>query len=68
MMNIVVSAIDAEIAVLKEVRALLAGKPEDPRHKGRGRRKRSRMSVEARARIAAAQRKRWATWKKKQTA
>ena len=47
--------IDAEISRLKKVRALLTGHTA-PLKRG----KRSTMSAEGRARIAAAQRKRWA--------
>lgn len=67
-----IANIDDEIARLTEVRALLA----DGVRRGRGRsatpfgyganrpRKRRRMSAEGRARIAAAQKKRWAKQKR----
>jgi hypothetical protein len=57
------STIDSEIARLKEARALLAGQDgyrPKPKSKRRGPRF---LSAEARARIAAAQRKRWAKQK-----
>lgn len=56
------SAVDSEISRLKQVRALLAG-PNDSRGAFSGRKKRI-MSAEARERIAAAQRKRWAKQKR----
>lgn len=60
------SSIDAEIARLREARNLLAG--QDGRHPSTaGRRptkKRHTMSAEGRARIAAAQRARWAKQKR----
>jgi hypothetical protein len=55
----IVQTIDAEISRLEQVRALLAGHTT-PLKRG----KRSTMSAEGRARIAAAQRKRWAAKKK----
>jgi topoisomerase IA-like protein len=57
------SSIDAEIARLQEARALLAGRDGHVR-RGRKPGKKRTMSAEARARIAAAQRKRWAAQKK----
>jgi hypothetical protein len=58
------SSIDSEIAMLRQVRALLVGESR-PHGVGVGNgRKRGTMSAEARARIAAAQRKRWAKQKK----
>lgn len=58
------SSIDAEIARLHEVKALLAGQDKHQRPKFAPRRGGARfMSAEARARIAAAQRKRWAKQK-----
>lgn len=60
-MNIdeIMQTIDAEISRLEKVRALLTGHTA-PLKRG----KRSKMSAEGRARIAAAQRKRWAAKKK----
>ena len=53
----IITAIDAEISRLQQARKLLAGST--------GTRKRKRvMSAEARARISAAQKKRWAQQKK----
>lgn len=57
----VLSHIDAEISRLKQARALLAG-TDGTRGAFSGRNKRV-MSAEARERIAAAQRKRWAKQK-----
>jgi len=59
------SAIDSEIAALKQARALLAGQDgyRTP-HIASGLKKRHTMSAEGRARIAAAQRKRWAKQKR----
>jgi hypothetical protein len=67
MIDTLVSAIDSEITVLKQVRALLTGNPAGPKH-GRPTRSKFTMSADARARIAAAQRKRWAVWKKNKAA
>ena len=61
----IVAEIDAEIQKLEQVRALLTGKeghhgtkiPQFPR-------KKRRLSPEGRARIAAAQKARWAKFKK----
>jgi len=63
----ILSAIDSEIATLQQVRSLLAG--AGPRGVsapffGSKPRKKRIMSAEARERIAAAQRKRWAAQKK----
>jgi hypothetical protein len=58
-----VTAIDDEIARLKQVRSLLGGGGFPGPFKAKKRAKRF-MSTEARARIAAAQRKRWAAQKK----
>ena len=59
----ILAAIDAEIAVLKQARAILteteSADERSPRAGGRPR-KRRKMSAEARAKIAAAQKKRWA--------
>ena len=57
------SSIDAELATLRQVRALLTGQGGYLR-RGRKPRKKRTMSADARARIAAAQKKRWAAWKK----
>ena len=69
--NHIVSSVDAEIARLQEARKLLAGigtstgntsaSKKSPAKKSTGKRI---MSAEARERIAAAQRKRWAKQKK----
>jgi hypothetical protein len=64
MMNMIVSAIDAEIAVLTQVRGLLTSKSPGPK-RGRPAWKKRRMSAEAREKIVAVQKKRWAAWKKK---
>jgi hypothetical protein len=63
--NDIVDAIDKEIARLQQVRSLLggsqfAGRTAKPGPRG----KRRTMSAEGRARIAAAQRARWAKQKK----
>jgi hypothetical protein len=65
-MNIteLVSAIDSEIAILQQVRALLAGQDGHTSRTVKPAKKRRVMSADARARIAAAQRKRWAKQKK----
>jgi len=55
------SSIDSELAVLREVRALLIGK--DAPFPFRTKRK-HHMSADARARIAEAQRRRWAKQKR----
>jgi len=54
----IIAEIDAEIARLKQVRALLSTTKGEPI------RKRHKLSKAARARIAAAQRLRWAKQKK----
>jgi len=56
-----ISEIDAEISRLRQARALLAGGHTINRAKPRGGKR--TLSAEARARIAAAQRKRWAKQK-----
>lgn len=56
------SSIDSEIARLREARALLAGK--DAPFPFRTEKKKRHMSADSRARIAAAQKKRWAAWKR----
>ena len=72
----ILSAIDAEISKLQQARAMLADVPSAPAKKSVGRPKGTKslvvaksvkkrvMSEEARARIAAAQKKRWAATKK----
>jgi len=57
------SSIDSEISRLQQARALLAGQ-DDHVERGRKPGKKRTMSADARARIAAAQKKRWAAWKK----
>jgi len=56
-----ISEIDSEISRLQQGRTLLAGGPTVNRAKPRGGKR--ILSAEARARIAAAQRKRWAKQK-----
>jgi hypothetical protein len=70
--NDILSLIDAEIAHLKQARALIAGagKPGPGRPKSTApvatpKPKRKKLSKEGRARIAAAQVARWAAIKKK---
>jgi topoisomerase IA-like protein len=58
-----VSTLDSEIATLQQVRSLLAGQNGDAQP-GRKARKKRTMSAEGRARIAAAQRARWAKQKR----
>ena len=63
--NEIVDAIDKEIARLQQVRSLLAGSQSPVRAAKTIRRAKKRvMSPEGRARIAAAQRARWAKQKK----
>jgi hypothetical protein len=57
------SSVEFEIATLKEVRSILVGKNTHVRSGRRPGKKRT-MSADARARIAAAQKKRWAAWKR----
>jgi len=74
--NSILAAIDEEITKLQRVRALLADATSISSRRGVGRPKgsvsaansqtRRTLSAEARARIAAAQRKRWAASKKSQ--
>jgi len=59
----IVAGIDEEIQKLKQVRALLAGR-DGQIATVRGPRKKHTMSAEGRAKIAAAQRARWAKQKK----
>jgi hypothetical protein len=61
MMNDILASIDSEINALKQVRAVLAGTS----HGGRkAKRKYKTLSAEARAKISAAQKKRWAKQKR----
>ena len=57
------SSIESEIALLQQARALLVGQGGHVRDGSKLGKKRT-LSAEARARIAAAQRKRWAKLKK----
>jgi hypothetical protein len=65
-LNSIVADIDAEISRLQQVRRLLAGIPvavskgNGPTGVALGGRKRKKMSASARAKISAAQKKRWA--------
>lgn len=63
-----ISSIDAEIARLQQARTILAGldafSPKANAPAAKPRPKKRQMSAEARARIAEAQRKRWAAQKK----
>jgi hypothetical protein len=63
MLTDLLASIDSEISVLKKARALLVGSSNGVTRSGRKKAKRV-MSAEARERIAAAQRKRWAKQKK----
>jgi hypothetical protein len=61
----ILAEIDAEIRRLEQVRAILTGKDGRPGTKALApARKKRRLSPEARARIAAAQKARWAKAKK----
>ena len=71
--NEIVAALDDEISRLQQVRSLLAGTKSTVTHAttlfafgaNQGKtRKRRKLSAEARARISAAQKKRWAAQKK----
>ena len=69
-MTSLIAAIDAELSKLKQARKLLAGtaaaQPSaTPAKKSGVRKKKRKLSAEARERIAAAQRKRWAAQKQK---
>ncbi|HEY1757962.1 MAG TPA: hypothetical protein VGG72_21510 [Bryobacteraceae bacterium] len=66
-MNDLVEAIDEELAVLKQVRGLLTGNSAGPKP-ARPAGKKRHMSAAARASIAAAQKRRWAIWKKNKAA
>jgi len=59
MLNDIIRQIDAEIALLTEARRILSDSRVSAT-KGTGVRRRRSMSAEARAHIAAGQRKRWA--------
>jgi hypothetical protein len=63
MLEQILSAIDVEIARLKQARALLSVEPAKKATNSTIRKKRG-MSTEGRKRIAEAQRKRWAAQKK----
>ncbi len=67
-MNSIIASIDEEIATLKSVRQLLSGSGSakaSPKSAAlKPRRKRRRLSAEARKKIADAQRLRWAKQKK----
>ena len=58
------SAVDSEIATLKQARSLLAGQDGHFPHVTKPAKKHHTMSAAGRARIAAAQRKRWAKQKR----
>jgi len=58
------SSIESEIATLQQARALLTGTGSRTAKAGRPAKKKHTMSAEGRARIAAAQRKRWAKQKR----
>ena len=70
----IIAALDEEISRLQQVRSLLAGTNGNVTHRAtsfayganqaKAPRKKRRLSAEARERIAAAQRKRWAAQKK----
>jgi|GEM_PF-754139 hypothetical protein len=60
--NEIIAALDSEIATLQQVRALLSGSTTNGDSPSA--RTKPHLSAEARARIAAAQRKRWAKVKK----
>jgi hypothetical protein len=67
----IIQTIDAEIARLEKARALLSGHTPSPKRgrpvssKPAGKPQRRKMSAEGRARIAAAQKARWAKTKGK---
>jgi hypothetical protein len=62
--NAIIVSIDEELQRLRQAREILAGASNGHVAPRRGRRKNFVMSAEGRARIAAAQRKRWAKQKK----
>lgn len=57
------AAVDSEISTLQQIRSILTGQDGHIRRGSRPRKRRI-MSADARARIVAAQKKRWAAWKK----
>jgi hypothetical protein len=59
MMNDILAAIDSEISALKQVRAVLAATSRS----GRKAKRKYTLSAEAREKISAAQKKRWAKQK-----
>jgi hypothetical protein len=61
--NLIIIAIDAETSRLRQVRNLLAGTNSTGTRRGERKRKR-KLSAEGRARISAAQKKRWAKQKR----
>ena len=63
MTNEILASIDSEISVLKQARALLTGTNNGARAVGRPKKRKFTMSAEGRAKIAAAQRARWAKQK-----
>lgn len=65
MTNEILASIDSEISVLKQARALLTGTNNGTHRVAKPAKKRKfTMSAEGRAKIAAAQRKRWAKQKR----
>jgi hypothetical protein len=60
--NDIVAALDSEILRLQQVKALLSGSTTNP--KAPSAQKKHHLSAEGRARIAAAQKKRWAKAKR----
>jgi hypothetical protein len=58
------SQIDAEIQLLQKARTLIVSLESTDGQTAQKQRKRRRLSAESRAKIAAAQRKRWAAHKK----
>jgi hypothetical protein len=62
--NKIIAAVDEEIARLQQVRSILAGGGGFPGPFKKRRGGKRTLSAEARERIAAAQRKRWAAQKK----
>jgi hypothetical protein len=65
MTNEILASIGSEISLLKQARALLTGATNGTHRVGRPAKKRKfTMSAEGRAKIAAAQRARWAKQKK----
>ncbi|MGC8549715.1 MAG: hypothetical protein ACP5M4_08445 [Acidobacteriaceae bacterium] len=59
-----VSELDKQIGRLREARNLLAGDAAQP-HRGRKAGKKRALTAEARAKMAAAQKRRWAAYHKK---